>query len=144
MISIFHKEATGAEFHSSSYKATFCFMVNTTITNKDFSELVFKKKTVFLDSYIKEDISQSNYYRRIRLVTCSTCKTCLVTHSTHLTTRSTRSTRLSTHNTSMTTRSTHSTRLSTRSTRLSICLSIRNTRQSTRSTRTTICRSFYN
>ena len=57
MISIFHKEATGVEFHSSSHKATFCFMVNIIITNRDFPEVVFKKKTVILDSYIKEDIS---------------------------------------------------------------------------------------
>ena len=61
MISIFHKEATGVEFNSSSHKAAFCFLVNTLImlqkniivTNRDFSKVVFKKKTVILDSYIK-------------------------------------------------------------------------------------------
>ena len=89
MISIFHKEATSVEFHSVSHKVTFCFMVNTLtnlkvlqvniiITNRDFPEVVFKKKTVILDSYIKEDIRLGNYYRRTRLVTCSTCKTRLV------------------------------------------------------------------
>ena len=31
MISIFHKAATGVEFHSSSRKAPFCFIVNTLI-----------------------------------------------------------------------------------------------------------------
>ena len=87
MISIFHKEATGVEFHSSSHKATFCFMVNIIITNRDFPEVVFKKKTVILDSQIKENISQGNYYRRTRLVTCITSKTRLVTHSTRLITR---------------------------------------------------------
>ena len=166
MISVFHKEATGVEFHSSSHKGTFCFMVNIIITSRDFPEVVFKKKTVILDSQIKEDISQGNYYRRTRLVTCSTSKTRLVTHSTCLTTRSTRlstrSTRLSTRSTRLSTRST---RFSTRSTRLSIRLSIRSTCLSTRSTRlstrsiclftrsiclstrsirSTICRSFYN
>ena len=159
MISIFHKEATSVEFHSSSHKATSCFMVNIIITNRDFPEVFFKKKTVILDSQIKEDVSQGNYYRRTRLVTCSTSKTRLVTHSTHLITPSTRSTRLptrstrstrlptrstrmttgSTHNTCFSTRSTRlstrSTRFSTRSTRLSIRLSIRSTRLSTRSTR---------
>ena len=105
MISIFHKEATGVEFHSSSHKATFCFMVNIIITNRDFPKAVLKKKTVILDSQIKEDISQGNYYRRTCLVTCSTSKTCLVTHSTCLTSRSTR---LPTRSTRMTTRSTHS------------------------------------
>ena len=61
MIRIFHKEAAGAEFHSSSHKAPFCFIVNTLIklqeniiiTNRDFPKVVFKKKTVILDSYIK-------------------------------------------------------------------------------------------
>ena len=65
MISIFHKEATGVEFYSSSHKATFCFIVNTLnklqeniiIANRDFSKVVFKTKTVILDSYIKEEIS---------------------------------------------------------------------------------------
>ena len=32
MISIFHKEETGVEFHSSSRKAMLCFIVNT-LTN---------------------------------------------------------------------------------------------------------------
>ena len=50
MISIFHKEATGVEFHSSSHKAKFCFMVNIIITNRDFPEVAFKKKAVILDS----------------------------------------------------------------------------------------------
>ena len=31
-------------------------LVNITITNKDFLKIVFKKKTVILDSYIEEDI----------------------------------------------------------------------------------------
>ena len=158
MISIFHKEATSVEFHSSSHKATFCFMVNIIITNRDFLEVVFKKKSVILESQIKEDISQGNYYHRTRLVTCIISKTRLVTRSTHLTTRSARSTR-------MTTRSTHSTRFSTRSTRLSTCstrfstrstclsirfsirsarLSTRSICLSTRSTRSNICLSFYN
>ena len=61
MISIFHKEATGVEFHSSSHKAPFCFMVNIfiklqeniIIANWDFPKGVFKKKMVILDSYIK-------------------------------------------------------------------------------------------
>ena len=65
MISLFHKEATGVEFHSSSHKATICFMVNTLtklqeniiIANRDFPKVIFKKKTVILDSHIKEDIS---------------------------------------------------------------------------------------
>ena len=67
------KEATGVEFNSSSHKTTFCFIVNTLltlpkgvskynhdsiiITNRDFPKVVFKQKTVILDSYIKEDIS---------------------------------------------------------------------------------------
>ena len=50
MISIFHKEATGVEFHSSSHKAKFCFMVNIIITNRDFPEVAFKKKAIILDS----------------------------------------------------------------------------------------------
>ena len=104
MISIFHKEATGVEFHSSSHKATFCFMVNIIITNRDFPEVVFKKKTVILDSQVKENISQGNYYRRTCLVTCITSKTRLVTHSTRLITRSTCSTRLPSRSTRMTTR----------------------------------------
>ena len=61
MISIFYKEATDVEFHSSSHKAPFCFIVNTLtklqeniiIANTDFPKVVFKKKTVILDSYIK-------------------------------------------------------------------------------------------
>ena len=65
MIRIFHKEATSVEFHSISHKATFCFIVNTLtklqeniiIANRDFAKVVFKKTTVILDSYIKEDIS---------------------------------------------------------------------------------------
>ena len=65
MISIFHKEATGVEFHSSSHKATFCLVLNTLTklqeniisSNRDFPTVVFKKKTVILGSYIKEDIS---------------------------------------------------------------------------------------
>ena len=65
MISIFHKEATGAELHSSSHKATFCFIVNTLTklqeniinSNMDFPTTVFKKKTVIFGSYIKKDIS---------------------------------------------------------------------------------------
>ena len=125
--------------------------VNIIITNRVFPKVVFKKKTIFLDFYIKQDISQGSYYRRTRLITCSTCKTRLVTHSTRLTTRSTRSTCLPT-------RGTHSTRFSTSSTRLSIRLSIRSTRLSTastglfthniclstRSTCSTICWFFYN
>ena len=65
MISIFHKEATGVEFHSSSHKATFCLVLNTLTklqeniisSNRDFPTVVFKKKTVILGSYIKENIS---------------------------------------------------------------------------------------
>ena len=65
MISIFHKEATGVESHSSSHKATFCFILNTLMklqentinSNRDFPTIVFKKKTVILGFYIKEDIS---------------------------------------------------------------------------------------
>ena len=60
MISIFHKEATGVKFHSSSHKAPFCFMVSTliklqekTIANMVFPEVVSKKKTVILGFYIK-------------------------------------------------------------------------------------------
>ena len=132
--------------------------VNIIITNRVFPKVVFKKKTIFLDFYIKEDISQGSYYRRNRLVTCSTCKTGLVTHSSRLTTRSTRSICLPTRSTCKTTRSTHNTRFFTSSTGLSIRLSIRSTRLSTGSTRlftrniclstrstcSTICWSFYN
>ena len=65
MISIFHKEATSVESHSSFHKATFCFIVNTLMklqeniinSNRDFPTIVFKKKTVILGAYIKEDIS---------------------------------------------------------------------------------------
>ena len=65
MIRIFHKEATGVEFHSSFHKATFCFIVNTLTklqeniinSNRDFPTVVYKTKTVILGSYIKEDIS---------------------------------------------------------------------------------------
>ena len=65
MISIFQKEANGVESHSSSHKATFCFIVNTLMklqenminSNRDFPTIVFKKKTVILGSYIKDDIS---------------------------------------------------------------------------------------
>ena len=65
MISIFHKKATGVELHSSSHKATFCFIVNTLTklqeniinSNRDFPTVVYKTKTVILGSYIKEDIS---------------------------------------------------------------------------------------
>ena len=65
MISIFHKEATGVEFHRSSHTAPFCFIVNILIklqeniiiANRDFPKVVFKKKMVILDSYIKWDIS---------------------------------------------------------------------------------------
>ena len=61
MISIFYKEAINVEFHSSSHKAPFCFIVNTStklqenliIANTDFPKVVFKKNTVILDSYIK-------------------------------------------------------------------------------------------
>ena len=129
--------------------------VNIIITIRDFPKVVFKKKTVISDSYIKEDLVHANYYRRTRLVTRSTCKTHLVTDKNRLTTRSTRSTRLFTRSTHFSTRST---RVSTRSTHLSIRLSIRSTRLSTRrthlptrsiclsthSTCSTIYRSFYN
>ena len=91
--------------------------VNIIVTNRDFLKVIFKEKTVILDSsYINETLVQGNYYRRTHHVTRSTCKTSLVTHSTRLTTRSTRlsirSTRLST----------CSARFSTRNTRLSIRL----------------------
>ena len=64
MISIFYREATGVEFHSSSHKAMFCFIVDTLTnlqqniinSNRDFPTVVFKKKTVILGSYIKEDV----------------------------------------------------------------------------------------
>ena len=60
MISIFHKEATGVEFHNYFRKAPFCFIgktltklqENIIIANMDFPKAVFKKKTVTLDSYI--------------------------------------------------------------------------------------------
>ena len=61
MLGIFHKEATSVGFHSSSRKVKFCFTKGARkfkiITNRDFPKVVFKKKTVILDSYIKEDIS---------------------------------------------------------------------------------------
>ena len=65
MISNFHKEVTDVEFHSSSHKETFCFIVNTSTklqeniinSKRYFPIVVFKKKTVILGSYIKEDIS---------------------------------------------------------------------------------------
>ena len=59
MISIFYKEPTDVEFHSSSHKATFYFIVNTLTklqeniinSNRDFPTIVFKKKTVILGSH---------------------------------------------------------------------------------------------
>ena len=137
--------------------------------NINFPNIVFKKKTLILDSQLKRTLVQGNYYRRTHLFTRSACKTPLVTDCTLLTTRSTRSTHLSTRSTRLSTRSTRfstrstrlstqSTRFSTRSTRLSIRLFICSTRLSTcstclstgticlstRSTRSTTCRSFYN
>ena len=61
MISIFHKEETGVEFHSSSHETPFCFIMNTLvklqeniiIANRGSLKVVFKKKTVILVSYIK-------------------------------------------------------------------------------------------
>ena len=60
MISIFHKEATGVDFHNYFLKAPICFtgktltklQENIIIANIDFPKAVFKKKTVTLDSYI--------------------------------------------------------------------------------------------
>ena len=60
MISIFHKEPTGVEFHSPSHKATFYLIVNTLTklqeniinSNRDFPTVAFKKKKVILGSYI--------------------------------------------------------------------------------------------
>ena len=65
MISIFYIYSTGVEFHSSSHKATFCLVLNTLTklqeniisSNRDFPTVVFKKKTVILGFYIKENIS---------------------------------------------------------------------------------------
>ena len=59
MISIFHKEPTGVELHSSSHKATFYLIVNTLTklqeniinSNRDFPTIVFEKKTVILGSH---------------------------------------------------------------------------------------------
>ena len=98
---------------------------NVNVTNRDFRKVIFKRKTVILDSYIKEDLVQGKFYRRTRLVTRRACTIWLVTCSTRLTTLSTRSTRLPTNSTGLSNRSTH---LSTRSTRLSIrsiCLTTR-------------------
>ena len=114
--------------------------VNIIMTNKDFPKVVFKKKTVVSDSYIKKGISSGWLLLQTRLVPRSTCKTGLFTHSTCLTTRSTRSNHLSARNTRLSTRST---RFSTPSTRFSD----RSTHLSTRGTRLTcsnICRSFHN
>ena len=51
MISIFHKEVTGVEFHSSSHKAQFCFILNTLIKSQGniiianrFSESCFQEE----------------------------------------------------------------------------------------------------
>ena len=46
---------------------------NVIVTNRDFRKVVFKRKTVILDSYIKKDLVLGNFYRRNRLVTRSTC-----------------------------------------------------------------------
>ena len=48
--------------------------MNAIIANWDFRKVVFKKKTLISDSYIKESLLQGNLYRRTRLVTRSTCK----------------------------------------------------------------------
>ena len=64
MISIFHKEATVRNFRVLSTKQrlvlqwtrSLMVQVNITITNRDLLKVVFKKKTVILDSYIKEEI----------------------------------------------------------------------------------------
>ena len=115
---------------------------NVIVTNRDFRKIVFKKKTVILDSYIKEDLVHGNFYGRNRLVTHSTCTIRRVTRSTRLTTLSTLSIPLPTHSTGLSTRgiclSTRSTHLSIRSTHLPT----RNICVSTCSTRSTICRSF--
>ena len=84
MISIFHKEATRVEFHSSSHKATFCFIVNTLTNlqgniitpNRDFPKVVFWKKRLFWTLTLKMTLVEGNYYRRTRLVNRDTCKTC--------------------------------------------------------------------
>ena len=104
--------------------------VNIIMTNKDFPKVVFKKKTVASDSYIKKGISSGWLLLQTRLVPRSTCKTGLFTHSNHL---SARNTRLSTRNTRF---STPSTRFSDRSTHLST--------RGTRLTCSNICRSFHN
>ena len=117
MIGIFHKEASGVEFHrSSSHKARFCFLVIIlTNFNKGARKCNHHKQRLpesrfqeenFCFRHIKEDLVQGNYYRRTRLVTVNTCKTCLVTRSTRLTIRSTRSNRLPTRSTGLFTRST--------------------------------------
>ena len=90
--------------------------VNVIITNKDFPKVVFKKKTVILDSQLQRTLFHGNHYCRNRLVIRSICKTRLVTHSTRLTTSSTGTVVLC-----LLTCSTH---LSVRNTRLSISLSI--------------------
>ena len=64
MIGIFHKEATVQNFRVLSTKQRLVLQwarslkvqVNITITNRDLLKVVFKKKTVILDSYIKEKI----------------------------------------------------------------------------------------
>ena len=109
---------------------------NVIITNRNFWKAVFKKKTVYLDSYIKEDLVQGTFYRRTSLVTLSTrfttrsnLSTRLTMHSTGWSTRGTclpnRSTHVSFRSTRLFTRSTHlpisSTSLSTRSICLSTC-----------------------
>ena len=50
MIRIFYKKATGVEFIIKSQE-------NIIIANRDFPKVVFKRKTVILISYIKQDIS---------------------------------------------------------------------------------------
>ena len=91
---------------------------NVIIKNRDFRRVIFKKKTVILNFYIKENLIQGKFYRRTRLVTCSTCKIRLVAPSTCLITRSTHGTRLPTGSTCSSIRSTC---LPIRSTRLYTC-----------------------
>ena len=45
---------------------------NVIVTNRDFRIVVFKKVTVILDSYVKDNLVQGNFYPRIRFVTRST------------------------------------------------------------------------
>ena len=58
---------------------------NVIVANRNFQKFIFKRKTVILKSYIKEDLAQDNFYRRTRLVARSANTIWLVSHSTHFT-----------------------------------------------------------